>query len=212
METISQFLKNAIEIKNFGFNAITVSAIITIILSTYQMWGITKQIATIRRRQSTETIFMPLFIFGFFYLVTAIIYGVYMERLSIIYNGLASVFFLVLLLVAWRYKKINTIDIVSLLIFSLMIPIMIIVPNKKVAYMGCASIMLLGALSQLLLLIKNKKRGALEPKLFKVYVVTNSSWLIYGIITKDWALQLSYSISVTIMILMVVLLRRYKDS
>ena len=212
METISQFFKNAIEIKNFGFNIITISAIITIILSTYQMWGITKQIATIKRRKSAESIFMPLFIFAFFYLTTTIMYGVYTYKLSVIYNGLNSLFFFIVLLMAWRYKKVNTTDILSLLIFSLMIPAMIIVPNKKLAYMGCASIMLLGALSQLILLIRNKKRGSLEPKLFNVYIVTNSSWLIYGIITKDWVFQLSNSISVTIMILIAVLLRKYKDS
>lgn len=212
MDAIIQFLENSIEVKNFGLNTTTISALITVILSTYQMWGITKQIATIRRRKSAESIFMPLFIFAFFYLTTTIMYGIYTDKLSVIYNGLNALFFSIVLLVAWRYKKINFTDIVFLSIFSLMIPVMIFAPDKKVAYMGCASIMLLGALSQLILLIKNKKRGSLEPKLFNVYIVTNSSWLIYGIITKDWVFQLSNSISVTIMILIAILLRRYKDS
>ncbi|MCX6795234.1 MAG: hypothetical protein NT165_00675 [Candidatus Falkowbacteria bacterium] len=211
METIVQFFKNSVEAKNFDFNLITVSALLTIILSTYQMWGVTKQIATIERKKSVESISIPLIIFAFFYLIATALYGVYTMKLSVIYNGTNFLFFSVVLIKVWRYKKINSSDAMFLLLFSLMIPIMVISTNKKLAYMSCASVMLLGMLSQLILLIRNKKSGALEPKLINVYIVTNSSWLIYGIITKDWVFQLSNAISVTIITLIAILLKRYKD-
>lgn len=212
METLVQFFNNSIEVKNFGFNIITISSLMTVILSTYQMWGLTKQAATIKRKKSIESIYLPLFIFAFFYLTTTIMYGLYTDKLSVIYNGLNAVFFLIILLMAWRYKKINLTDILSLCIFSLLIPLMIIVSDKKIAYMGCASIMLCLGLLQLILLIRTKKRGSLEPKLFNVYLVTNSSWLIYGIITKDWVFQVSSSIGLVVMISISILLRRYKDN
>ncbi|MFZ4648283.1 MAG: hypothetical protein ACOYMB_01455 [Patescibacteria group bacterium] len=205
-----QFFNNSVEAKNFGLNTITISALITLILSTYQMWGVTKQIATIRRERSTESISIPLIIFAFFYLIATVMYGIYTSKLSIIYNGSNFLFFLVVLINIWRIKKFAISDFLYLLLFSLLILEMIINPNKKLAYMMCASIMLIGMISQLILLIKNEKSGALEPKLINVYIVTNSSWLIYGIITNDWVLQLSNAISVTIVISIAILLKRYK--
>lgn len=211
MEVIREFFKNAVEVKNFGLNLTTLSAGITLALSSYQMWGVTTQISTIRKEKSADMISMPLFIFVLFYLATTIMYGVYVNKLSIIYNGTNVFFYLATLFVIWKFKPVSRGDMFFLLLFSLMIPLMIIVPDKKIAYMSCASIMLMAMSSQLILLIKHKRKGSLEPKLIRVYLISNSSWLIYGIITKDWVLQLSNSISLTLIIFILILLRRYKD-
>jgi len=212
METIIRFFTNSAEVRNFGFNMITVSVILTVILSSYQMWGVTQQIKTIKRRRSTESIFAPLFIFGFFYLVTTIFYGLYSSKLAITYNGFNAFFFLALLITIGRWGKINRLDILAVILFSSMIPVMVFIPDKKTAYMSCSSVMLLGLLAQLILLAIRKKRGSLEPKLMRVYIVTNSSWLIYGILMDNWPLKLSNSIGLTLIVPIVILLRKYKDS
>ena len=211
-EIIIEFFKNTVEVKSFGLNAKTISALMIVVLSTYQMWGVSQQFATIRRKESAESISLPFFIFTFFYMTATIMYGIYTDKLSVIYNGLNAFFFLAVLLIAWRYKKITGSDIWSLILFSLIIPIMIMVNDKKVAYMSCASLTFLLAFFQLKLLIKKGKRGSLEPKLINVYVVTNSAWLVYGIITKDWVFELSSSIGLALLIIIAILLRVYKDS
>ncbi len=215
METIQaivQFFTNSVEAKNLGFNLTTASALLSISLSSYQMWGIIQQIKTIKRKKSAELIIIPFFVFSFFYLLIAILYGLYTSKLSIAFNGLSAFFILGVLVAAWRYKKISAIDYLSILAFSLMIPLIIIMPDKKLAYMGCASVVLIGILWQLIVLIIHKKRGSLEPKLIDVYVVTNASWLIYGILTRDWAFQASSAIGLSLLLPLSILLRKYKDS
>lgn len=212
IKTIGQFLTNSVEVRNLGFNLKTASALLSIILTTYQMWGVVQQIKKINRRQSAELIITPFFIFSFFYLLIAILYGLYCDKLSIAYNGLSAFFILGVLIAAWHYRKISVLDYLSILVFSLMIPLMVIMPDKKVAYMGCAAVVLIGMLWQLIILIIYKKRGSLEPKLIDVYVVTNSSWLVYGILTRDWAFQASSAIGLSLLIPISILLRKYKDS
>ncbi|MFA5155152.1 MAG: hypothetical protein WC453_01855 [Patescibacteria group bacterium] len=212
MTEIIQFLQKSVEVGNFGFNLTTASALLTIVLSTYQMWGVTQQIKTINRKRSAEMIIMPLFVFGFYYLYIALLYGLYAGRLAVVYNGLSTFFYLAMLMAAWRYQKMKPIDYLTLSLFSLMIPMMIMIPDKKSAYMSCAAVMLLGMLIQLIYVIVKKKKGVLETKLIDAYIVTNSSWLIYGILTRDWAFQISSAVGLSLLIPLSILLRKYKDS
>ena len=212
LQAISQFFLNSVEIRNLGLNLTTMSALLSIILSSGQMWGVAQQVKTINRRKSAELIITPFFIFSFFYLLVAILYGLYNEKLSIAYNGLGAFFILAVLISAWRYRKISRLDYAAILVFSLMAPLMVILPDKKIAYMSCAAIVLVGILLQLIIVIVQKKRGSLEPKMIDIYVITNVSWLAYGILTKDWAFELSSALGLSLLVPLSFFLRKYKDS
>jgi hypothetical protein len=212
MREIAYFFENAVEIEKFGFNTTTIVSLITVASSVYTMWGVTQQLFTINQKKSAESISIPLIIYEFFYYIVTIIYGWYVKELSVIINGLNVFFFLIVLIAILRYERIKFFEIMVFLVLSLMIPVMLFIQNKQMAYLGCSSVVIPSAISQFVILILKKKRGSLEPKLVKVYIITSSVWLLYGIIANDWVFKLSGFASLLILVPIAILLKKYKDN
>src|SRR3989339_183294 len=163
------YWKELVEVQNFGFNAITISAIIIVIFSILESWGIYKQNKKIWDKKSGESVSVAWFIYFMFMLFSYFVYGIFTKEAAIIINGLASLFVVPIVVGLWRFKGFSKIDFFVFLLCVLGFVVMLIFPFKRIMFLLFSFGSILALIAQLVEMHKTKAVGVIEIKLIQVY-------------------------------------------
>jgi uncharacterized protein with PQ loop repeat len=207
---INNIIQSTVEYKNFGFNALTISAIATIIFSLLQGYGIWKQSQEIWRKESGEAIAATFFFYNFFFFVIFLIYGLEEKSLAITLNGALSFFYLPILLGLKKFKGFTRGEIISAILMLPIIPAIIICPEKNLVLFVFSSISVIVIVKQFKEIMKDRDLGALSTKYIWMFLVTSIFWFIYYVTTKKWLLEIPCAIGTLLYGLVLILDKKFR--
>ena len=190
MKEIISIIEETLEYKNLGLNALTISAIATILFTLLQSYGILKQGKEIRQKKSGESITPIFFVYNFFYFFIFFIYGLYENSIAMTLNGALSFLYLPILAGLKKYKGFSKKEIFLSLIMFLIVPAMFIYPERNHLLFFFSGISIIVVLKQFRELLKEGTFGALSIKYIWMFFVTSIFWCIYFAATEKWLLEI----------------------
>jgi uncharacterized protein with PQ loop repeat len=205
------FLANFVEYKNWGLNALTISALGTLFFTFWQLYATIDQTKKIWSKKSGQSISLQFFTYNFFYFISFTIYGMYQNSVAMIINGLLFVAYIPLLIKAWGIEKKDWKEKIIALFGTLLIPAIIIFPDKNLIFdislFGLACFLA----EQIRIVMRKKDFGALSIKFMLVYLAVNIFWLAFDIAIKNLSLGVFNSIGIIMYIFSIILYFRYKN-
>lgn len=204
-------MEQFVEVKGWGFNALIIFSLFTMIFSIFQGYGFLKQSQKIWKDKSVESLSTPFFFLFFFYFIAFIFYGLHQKSLAIVFNGLLFLPCAPILIGILKFKKLNVVDWLSLCLSIAVVPIMILIKDKDVFISILMIVSLLVLLSQLLLIIKEKSSGSIEIKMMIVFFITAIFWLVYTLLIGNLVLQIFNACAILIYGIIIYLYKKYKS-
>ena len=119
MISLFDLFKRTVEYKEFGFNALTISASATIIFSLLQAYGIFGQSQKIWRNKSGEALSGTFFFYNFFYFLIFFIYGISEKSVAMSFNGALCFLYIPILIGLKKYKGFTKIEKITASLMSL---------------------------------------------------------------------------------------------
>jgi len=203
-------MENFIEIENFGFNSLTITALMTMLFTIFQGYGVMIQNKMIWQKKSVESLSATLFFLYCFYFIAFFIYGLEKRSVAMSFNGLLAIPYIPIVIGFLKFKKLNFKEKISLPLTMAVVPLMIIIPSKDIFLLILLMISLVILGTQPLEMIKTKKRGAVEIKFILIFSITSIFWLIYAIAISNWVLIIFNSSALIIYAIIISLYYRYK--
>ena len=205
-------LKSTVEYQNWGYNALTFSAIGTFLFTFLQMWSFGQQNKRIWSSRSGEAVSVPMFSYWLFYWTAFLIYGVFGKSIAIVFNSLMFLTTIPILLGLYKFKGFVRREKILFGIFSLIPVAMFYCPQAQKPALLLA--LLMGVLFSIALqpyeIWQKKSAGSVEPKLLVVFAVTAVFWFAYGIITKDIPLMIFNPLAIVVLLITLGLWRKYR--
>jgi len=200
-----------VEIKNWGFNTLIITSLLTLICTLIQGFGIVKQAGHIWREKSVKSISAPLFFLYFFFFFAFIFYGLEKHSLTMTISGLLAVLYFPIIIGLIKFKKLNLFEIISLILSASIVPVMIMVKDKDLflLFLSFLSLLVLG--TQPWKMLKEKSRGVVDITYVIIFMLSSLFWLGYAIAASNWVLQAFNSGSLLIYIFIIYLYRKYKN-
>lgn len=203
-------MKEFVEIQNWGINTLIISSLITMIFTIFQGYGFIKQSQKIWKNKSVKSLSTPFFFLFFFYFIAFLFYGLSKNSLSMVFNGFLFITCIPIVVGIIKFKRLSYLEIISLFVTALVVPVMIIIKQKDIFLFILLVISLILLLSQLLTMIKEKSKGSVEIKFIVVFLITAIFWFIYSSLLKNWPLQVFNFLASIVYILILYFYRKYK--
>lgn len=205
-----EILKNTVEYKEFGFNTLTVAAIMTILFSFLQAYGIYKQGKEIWQKKSGEAIASVFFFYNFFYFFIFLIFGLMENKLAVIINGSLCFFYIPVLLGLKKYKKFSSLDRLMIILMLIASSSIFFYPRKDQLLFAFSLISLIVIIKQFREFIKERQLGAFSKKYLQMFFVTGIFWCIYFAAIGQWLLEITCVIGTILYALILILQRRWE--
>ncbi|MFZ4632381.1 MAG: hypothetical protein ACOYL8_04255 [Patescibacteria group bacterium] len=208
---IIEIFKNVVEYKNFGLNALTISAIATILFSILQAYGILKQNQAIREKESGESISTLFFFYNFFYFFIFFIYGISEKSLAMSINGALSFLYIPILSALRRFKGFTKGEVITALLMSLVVPAVIIYEEKHQLLFLFSCFSVVAIVKQFKEISKEVGFGALSVKYIWMFFITSIFWCIYFAATNNWLLEIPCVIGTTLYAAALILEKTWRE-
>jgi hypothetical protein len=191
------FYQDLVEFKQFGFNAVTISALATVIFTLIEAYGLIRQNRIIRNKRSAKSIANPVFIYFAFMFAIMLVYGVARKEGTLIFNGCLFVCFIPIVLALYKFKGFFNTDILLFFVGAISLIAMIFLSMKEMeiifTFFSFGSILIL--ILQSREIWKQKSVGEVDPVLIATYIVSEIFWMIYAFKTNDLPLLLIVTLS-----------------
>lgn len=204
-----EFLKNTVEYRQWGMNALTISFLFTLIFTGFQWWSYEWQKIKIVRNKSGEGVSVILFAYWIAYLTSLIVYGTYKSSLAMLVNGFLYIPCIFILIELWKYKGFAVLDIIAILCFAGMPVVMFVGENKDTIFLMFLFGILAPMLKQVYEILDSKDASDLDPRSMIVFMATNVFWFIYALKINHFALRVFNPISFLIFAIMLMLWKKY---
>ena len=208
-----EILKSTVEYQNWGYNALTFSAIGTFFFTILQMWSFGQQSKLIWASCSGESVSVKMFSYWFFYWMSFSVYGVAGKSIAIVFNGLMFLATAPILLGLYKFKGFVRQEKILFWIFALIPLVMYYCPKPQKPTL--LLILLMGVLFSIILqpyeIWQKKNAGKVEPKLLAIFAVTAVFWFAYGIVIKDIPLMIFNPLAIVVLLVTLGLWRKYKN-
>ncbi len=201
---------NFIEVHNFGWNTLTITASITVLFTLFQGYGVVSQNRKIWRYQSAESLSAIMFFLYLFYFSAFFAYGLHKNSLVMVLNGLLAIPYIPVVLGIIKYKKLKAWELISLPIIALVVPIMIITAQKDLLLFILLMVSLVVLTTQPMEMFKTKTRGAVDIKFILIFSVTSLFWLVYSLIISNWPLIVFNALAQIVYALIIILYWQYR--
>lgn len=205
-----EIIKKTIEYQEFGLNALTISAVATILFTFLQAYGICKQAKEIRDKESGEAIASVFFFYNFFYFFIFFVFGIMENSLAIVINGALCFFYLPILYGLKKYKKFSKKDITLIILMLIASSSVFFYPHKDQILFSFSFISLFVIAKQFKEFIKEKSLGAFSLKYLQMFFITSIFWCIYFAATGQWLLEITCVIGTMLYALILILQRKWK--
>jgi uncharacterized protein with PQ loop repeat len=190
MIKIFELFKNAIEYKEFGLNALTISASATILFSLLQGYGILGQSNKIWKTKSGEALSGTFFFYNFFYFLIFLIYGINQKSIAMSFNGALCFLYIPILIGLRKYKGFSKGEKITAGFMSLIVPAMILYSQKHQLLFLFSLIAIVAIVNQFKEIFKTGDFGALSRKYIWMFFITSIFWSIYFAATENWLLEI----------------------
>ncbi|MEI6835323.1 MAG: hypothetical protein WCK59_00645 [Candidatus Falkowbacteria bacterium] len=177
-----------IEIQNFGWNTMTVTAGLIMFFTIVQAYGIICQSKKIWQSRSGESLSATLFFLGCFYFIGFLFYGLSKHSLAMTFNSLLAIPYIPIVIGLIKFKPLTRLEKISLPLTIAIVPLMIMIEEKDVLLLILSLISLVILITQPLEMIKTGKRGAVNIKFILIYLATSIFWLIYSLVISNLVL------------------------
>jgi hypothetical protein len=207
-------IKNTVEYQGFGPNMLTAGAIGAMVVLLWESWGILAQIKKIWHERAAETLSSYMFGYTTAFMAASIPYGMATKSATIVIS--AGVVFLLHLPIMWgimTFRGYTRQETAITGAFFLMVIAMIAIPSWMDGFYLAFSIGTLYAFgTQAWQIWREKTAGTLEIKLILVYMASSVFWGCYAFAAGLVPLMILNPLFFLIMLLIVVLWRRYKNA
>lgn len=201
------------EIENFGWNVLTVSAMAVIVFTIWQAWGLWKQYRTIVEMQSGQSVAVIKFASTTTFFLLSGLYGYYIGSVLIPFTStILTSMNLPVLYALKKYKGYTRSEEKWLILLASTIPLMIIVPFKEIFYMAFAFARMVPFASQPLEMFREKKVGAVDIRLFWAYFAGALFWVAFYFAFGDLVLKILSILNTSILAVTVLLYYRYRET
>jgi len=174
-----------IEFQQFGWNWLTASSSLIIVLNLWQLKSYTRQGVVIWQQKSVEAMSITFAVMIASILAGTLWYGVLISSLTIILAGCSFIPSLIILSGVFRYGKPSRKD-KALLAVGIIAPFSFILPIEPAyVFAGFAAATLIPMASQLSALYRAGNRGVSQGELLFTYVVKNVAFLVFGLAIGD---------------------------
>ncbi len=182
------------EISRFGINMLTLSFVVTMIFTVLQAIAFLKQNGRIIKTKSGLSVSFSFYSFFGFSALAVTVFGLTNQSLALSINGLLGIISLIITANLLRFKKITKKEIIVGSLSVLALPAMIFSPNRDIIFLALGLIIGITIGFQIIEIWRNKSSGAYHPTQIFVSIASCSFWLIYSIIMKIWAMEITNSL------------------
>lgn len=209
---MEEFIKNTIEYQNWGWNAVTVSFIGTIIFTILQMWSSFEQGRTIFRKRSGESVSSSLFIYAGWYCFTFLVYGMVRNSIAMSLNGLLCIPYAFAVYGLYRFKGFNGFEKFLLVACAGMGPVIYLLSGtaREIALTAIVIGLLIPLAIQVREMYRTKSPGAMDPRFVTVLILSCIFWFIYGLYTETLVLEVFNPLAAVLLGITLLLYFRYK--
>lgn len=204
------FLRSTAEWQQWGMNMLTFSSIGAIVLTLIQAWSFIRQARRIWSERSGESVSVKMFGYLLFYLISFVIYGIAMRKVTMIINGALFIVVIPIVLGLCKFKVITKGEQLCLLLFGFMPVWMAISGQKELLFFG----MLVGLLAAFACpayeIWRNKNAGSVEVRVVIASMFTNAFWTAYALMVWDVPLIIFNPISFVLMVATLFLWKKYQ--
>ncbi len=200
------------EWQNWGWNALTIGSLGTIVFTFVQGWGLWKQKQAIWNAESGESVSVSWFSYFTFFFIAFLFYGIHIASVAVIMNGLLAILHVPILVGLWRFKGFTRYEKIQLVPFAGMVPAMALLPWKDELFLIFSFGTLYSLGTQPWELWKTKKTGVVEIRLVGVYFLATFFWVIYSFAVGEWVLRITTPTSLILLGLTSVLWFKYRGN
>jgi len=206
-----ELIRETIEYKEFGLNALTISAIATILFTFLRAYGVCEQAKEIYKNKSGEAIDTVFYFYNFFYYFIFFVLGIKENSLAIIINGSLSFIHIPVLLGLIKYKSFKKLDIIFILLMLIASSSVFYYPHKDQILFAFSCISLIVIIKQSKEFLRKRSLGNFSLKYLQVFFVTNLFWCIFFAATGQWLLEVACVIGTILYALILILQRKWKS-
>lgn len=199
------------EFVQFGWNAVTIGLLGTVIFTILSAWGLWQQKKAIWDNELGQSVSVINFSYGTAFFTAVLIYGISIKSIALSFNGLLLSFFnLPIILGLWKFKGFTKIEKFLGVCFLIIIIAMLILPLKSWFFLFLSFGNLVPGSMQALEIYNEKDAGVVEIKLLAVYLLSTLFWIIYAFAIDNWILQIISPLFFIILTITIVLWFKYK--
>lgn len=185
-------MMNFVEFADWGWNAVTIGFLGTVVFTILQSWGVIKQAIKIWKEKSGLSISVILFYYNLFGFSVALVYGLSSKSLALILIGSAMfVTHVPIIIGLFKFKEIKLSEEIIFIVLFMLAFINIFLPYKDIFFFGFNFGTILVLLLQPYEIWKNKNAGVIEIRLILVFLLSTIFWFIYGVAINDWVLKIA---------------------
>ncbi len=197
LEVVLSILKETREYQEWGWNALTLGALGTIVFTIVEAWGFWKQNQKIWRQKSGESISITLFSYMFFAFWAFIFYGIFTRSASSVVNGLVlGSFYIPIILGLFKFEGFTNREKAQFCIFALMVPATALSPWVNEVFLTISIGLIIATATMPWKLYKAGKTGALEIRLLGAYLTSTAFWVVYAFALNEWVLEILATIQI----------------
>ncbi len=187
-------LEWTVEYQNFGWNYSTLSAVLMLLFTVLETWGIIQQGKTIWEKESAESVETELFLYTFWFFLLCGIYGFYLHSMAMIINCfVTAVAQIPILRGIIRFRGLTERERIVGSAYALMPVIEAGATYWGAVYMFFA-IGLWGAfIQQFLKLRRSGKTGAVDISLYVSFYISTGVWVAYAFQTNETFFKIAMS-------------------
>ncbi len=182
------------EISGFGINMLTLSFAATMAFTILQAIAFLKQNQRIIKTKSGQSVSFSFYSFFGFSALAVTVFGLTNQSLALSINGLLGIISLIIAVNLLRFKKLTKKEKIVGGLSVLALPVMIFSPNRDVIFLALGLIIGITVGIQIIEIWKNKSSGSYHSAQVFVSIASCSFWLIYSIIMKIWAMEITNSL------------------
>lgn len=200
------------ELTQFGWNAVTISFLGTALFTLVESWGLWHQNKAIWKQKSGQSVSITWFSFFTATVVVVFVYGITINSIALIFNGLLlTLFHLPVLVGLWKFKGFNKAEKLLGVGLLVALAVMLATPIKDWFFLIFSFGLIASSVMQPIEIWRNKDAGVLEIKLLVSYLVSMSFWLVYSYAIRDWVLQIVAPLYLAVIVLTVAFWFRYRQ-
>jgi len=178
-------LQKMVEFQNFGLNALTISAAVTIFFSLVKGYGVFRQGKEVWEKRSGENVSPIFFSYNFLYFLIFLVFGLQEMSLAIIANGSLCLFYLPILVGLKKFRGFSKKELGMITLMSLVIPAIFLFEKERVvfAFSICGGIAIFIQGKEI---IKERSFGAFSIRYLQTFFAASLFWGIYYACTNNY--------------------------
>ena len=199
------------EFENFGWNVLTLGFMGTIVFTVFEAWGLYRQKKKIWSEESGKSVSVIMVAYTAALFTVMFIYGISVKKIAIVFNGgLLALMCVPILRGLWKFKGFSKLEKRMSVVLAAAVAVMPFVPFKDWFFLTLTFGNVFSLLAQPYEIWKNKDAGAVEIRLWLVFLTSTFFWVVYAFSVNDWVMKIISPAYGVINVLVIVLWLKYR--